>query len=329
MKIAPILWEMSRNTYPFNHFVVHSGQHFQDNMSLDFLDSFGIGRNKILKGEIRDDTSYPNLLMTLKDILKDFHPDFILVYGDTKTTLAGSICALEGGIPLAHIEAGLRSFDFSMPEERIRRMVDHASDLLLAPTETAMVNLEQECLLEKSQLVGNLMEEALSTTLTKDKSRVEQIDALVCTLHRPANIDNKKRLQFLLRRFERFKREILLIKHPRLEKRLREFNVSVPDNVKLKPPMDYHMFLKTVRASRGLITDSGGLQVEASLLGIPTLVVRENSEWPEFSDSGVVKLDNMLSALNSDWPPKKIVAKVDQEVPKVALKILEKIAHVI
>jgi UDP-N-acetylglucosamine 2-epimerase len=304
MKLAPLIWSIRRVEPLFQHLVLHSGQHFDHNMSDIFLKEFDIGRPDIKLFNEFEEFDLKSMSERMRSQVSMVKPNLLIVYGDTFTTMAGAECGLELGIPVAHIEAGLRSFDLTMPEERIRKAVDEISEIKFAPTKTAIFNLNNENLERNSFLVGNIMIEALLSLLSTDVSAKSERSGFTCTLHRPANVDNSERLSYILNKLELFRHDINVYAHPRLKMRIEEFGLEIPKNLSIHNPLGYIEFIERLKNSEGLITDSGGLQNEAFVLGVPTLVVRENTEWPETFDGKFMILDPNLQELKSgSWPP--------------------------
>lgn len=292
----------SASSQGFEHYIINSGQHYDYEMAGAFFDSFngsksivdlrvGSGSHAFQTGEI---------LRKIEDEIGKINPDWLLVYGDTNTTLAAALFGAKANIKIAHIEAGLRSNDRTMPEEVNRVIVDHVSTLNFAPTHEAMTNLSREGLASTSRLVGDVMIDNLkffSSHLAKGKKRSQ--DRILATLHRPSNVDNPERLQYLMEKLSNSKREIVIPAHPRLVKGI-NFNKIDYDSrvVKLISPVPYLEMLEMVFESKGVVTDSGGLQKEAFFLGIPSLTVRNTTEWPETLSEGMNSLDPDLLKLN-------------------------------
>ena len=266
--------------------LLHTGQHFDHNMSEVFFSSLAL-KTPDIQLECKSSHSLIQLGEMLKGMQErvggeDF--DWVIVYGDTTSTLAGSLFAKENVLKLAHIEAGVRSFDLSMPEERNRILCDQLSDKLFAPNKNACENLCKEGVRGEIILSGDVMEEGfeLFAPLAQKPKEVNTEEFILCTLHRQSNVDDPKRLNFLLEGLGKIPLQILLPLHPRTKKRLEEFALTLPSNILPIPPQGYLQTLWLLRHAQMVITDSGGLQKEAVYAQKPCLILREVSEWNEF-----------------------------------------------
>ena len=292
----------SATSQGLEHYIINSGQHYDYEMAGAFFDSFN-GSKSIVNlhaGSGSHAFQTAEILSKIEDEIDKINPDWLLVYGDTNTTLAAALFGAKAHIKIAHIEAGLRSNDRTMPEEVNRVIVDHVSTLNFAPTDEAMTNLSREGLASTSRLVGDVMIDNLkffASDLAKGKRRSQ--DRILATLHRPSNVDNPERLQYLMEKLSTSKREIVIPAHPRLMKGIK-FNKIDYDSrvVKLISPVPYLEMLEMVFESKGVVTDSGGLQKEAYFLGIPSLTIRNTTEWPETLSEGMNSLDPDLLRLN-------------------------------
>ena len=241
----------------------------------------------------------------------------MLVYGDTNSTLAGALAASQAGIPTGHVEAGMRSFDRSMPEELNRVLTDHASELLLCSTETAMRNLEREGVRGESHLVGDVMADVSLAFRDIAEERSEILDQLglepgsylVVTAHRAGNVDRPERLEALVALLEALPAPVVLPLHPAHARAARRPPGSMDrlDGIKVVPPLGYLDFMKLARHARAVLTDSGGVQKEAYLLGVPCVTLRDTTEWVETVEAGwntLVDLDPAaaLAALERSPP---------------------------
>ena len=295
IKAAPL----SRQLRPRHHEVlVHTGQHYDDAMSATFFRELelpdpdlnleiGSGPHGAQTGE---------MLRALEPVLMEQEPDGVLVYGDTNSTLAGALAAAKvafrGGTRpwLAHVEAGLRSFNRAMPEERNRIVADHLADLLLAPTPAAADRLAAEGLAEQTEMVGDVMADAVCWAADRaDLRLLEEAEAnpgfVLLTLHRAENVDDPRRLARWLDTLPK-DRPVIWPLHPRTAATLREHALRVPDNVTRMEPVGYLAMLALERAAALIATDSGGVQKEAYLAGTPCVTLRNETEWVETVDAG-------------------------------------------
>lgn len=283
-------------SFGFEETLLHTGQHFTPSMSEIFFQELGISPPHLCL-----DIQGRDSLLQLSAILEQMHQrlkgqvfDYVLVYGDTTSTLAGSLFARDRGFPLAHIEAGLRSGDLAMPEERNRFVCDHFSSLLFAPTQQACTNLKKENIQGRVILSGDVMQESFLHFLPSAKQPLISLpkDFILCTLHRQSNVDHKERLQFLLDGLESVakKNAVVLPLHPRTKQRMQEFGLSLPKKIISIPPQGYLQTLWLLSHALFVLTDSGGLQKEAYFARKKCLVLREVSEWSELVESGACEL---------------------------------------
>jgi len=260
------------------------------------------------------------ILAALEPVLHELRPKLVLVYGDTNSTLAGAIAASQARVATGHVEAGMRSFDRSMPEELNRVLTDHASDLLLCSTGTAVMNLEHEGASGEIELVGDVMADvslafrdiAEERSAILDDLGVEPSSYLVATAHRAGNVDRVERLEQLVDLLAALPGPVIFPVHPRTRARLEAAGLSdrLGDGVRLVPPLGYLDFLKLARHARAVLTDSGGVQKEAYLLGVPCVTLRDTTEWVETVESGwnvLVDLDRdaALAALERTPPAER------------------------
>jgi UDP-N-acetylglucosamine 2-epimerase (non-hydrolysing) len=264
------------------------------------------------------------MLIALEPVLEKEAPDFVIVYGDTNSTLAGAVAAAKLHIPLGHVEAGLRSHDKWMPEEINRMVADRVTDLLFCPTETAVRNLRREGFHKGIHLVGDVMLDAMKYYIPVADKRSEILSKLnleaggylVATIHRQENTDDEKNLRNIVRSFRHIELPIILPLHPRTGKFLRKYHLTgkLPANVRTIPPLGYLDLLKLMKHAKKIITDSGGLQKEAYLLQIPCITLRTTTEWIETILEGW----NVLVGTNE----KQIVSMVRNFTPKKPQKHL-------
>jgi UDP-GlcNAc3NAcA epimerase len=257
------------------------------------------------------------MLTALEEVVAEAGPDVVLVYGDTNSTLAGALAGAQAGVPVAHVEAGMRSYDRSMPEELNRVLADHASSLLLCSSETAVQNLGREAVRGEVELVGDVMVDVALSVQPRARERVDLVSehglrsgsyALV-TAHRAGNVDSVERLQRLVELLEALPLPAVLPLHPRTRARLVTAGLlsRVERAVTVTPPLGYVELTALMCNARAVLTDSGGLQKEAYLAGVPCITLRPSTEWTETVDAGwnvLVDLDAAaaVAALERDPP---------------------------
>ena len=268
--------------------LLHTGQHYDPAMSAVFFDELGIpppDRNlEVGSGSHGEQTA--RMLERIEPVLVDEQPDWVLVYGDTNSTLAGGLAAAKLHLPVAHVEAGLRSFNRRMPEEINRVLVDHLSAALFCPTGTAIDNLRAEGVVDGVHLVGDVMVdsvEAMRPFLDPEAGRRAGIegDYLVATLHRAETVDDPDRLRQALRLLGAMPLPVVFPVHPRTAAALRRWSVGLPAGVVGTEPVGYLDMLSLVAGAELVLTDSGGLQKESVLLGTPCITMRPETEWVE------------------------------------------------
>ena len=293
IKLAILSKELREN---HNEIIIHTGQHYDDNMSRYFFEEMQIAKPdynlNIGSGSHGKQTA--EMLIGLEDIFLHQKPDVVITFGDTNTTLATGLAATKLNIPVAHIEAGLRSHNREMPEEINRILTDHISDYLFAPTLNAMENIKSENLYGKPFLVGDVMYDSLLYygKIAEQKSRIlknlklKQKEYILLTLHRPYNVDNIQKLQNIFSALKQTKRFIVLPVHPRSRKMIESTNTIIPENISIIEPLGYLDFISLQKHSEKIITDSGGIQKEAYLNGIPCITIRPETEWIETVKAG-------------------------------------------
>ncbi len=276
----------------FDELIVHTGQHYDSNMSGQFFKQLNIPEPIALSDSNRGTpaTFIGNTISGLDRVLREHKPDLLLVYGDTNSTLAGAIAANANGIALAHVEAGLRSFNRGMPEEHNRVVTDHLSDILLCPSHLAMKNLNRENIAasqnRKVEFVGDIMFDALKlfSPFANAPANVENLNNFVLvTLHRPVNVDNKAHLNSIIDMLAEMAsvRDVIWPIHPRTAQKLKDFQIHVPPQISVLEPAPYLEMLYLLQHCDFVVTDSGGLQKEAYFSGKPCCVVRDETEWME------------------------------------------------
>jgi UDP-N-acetylglucosamine 2-epimerase len=293
IKAAPLSCVLRR---AHSEVLVHTGQHYDNLMSRVFFEELGIPEPDVHLGV----GSGPHgaqtgaMLAALEAVMERDPPDLVLVYGDTNSTLAGALAAAKLGLRVAHVEAGLRSYNRAMPEETNRVLTDHVATWLFAPSEAAAANLAREGLRNGVHVVGDIMLDALLQHATRARAQSSLPDSLgftageyaVCTVHRAENTDDTARLAALLDAIGRLDVRVALPLHPRTMKRIRETGLSVPHSVAVLEPLGYLDMLRLVECSAGVLTDSGGLQKEAYFLNIPCVTLRGETEWIETVATG-------------------------------------------
>jgi UDP-GlcNAc3NAcA epimerase len=290
IKCAPV---SARLRQEHEEILVHTGQHYDPEMSDIFFEDLQIPRPDyhLDVGSGSHGKQTAAILEKTENVLVKEMPDFVIVYGDTNSTLAGAIAAAKLHIPVAHVEAGLRSFDRTMPEEINRVVTDHVADLLLCPTQTASDNLAKEGITRGVHLVGDVMVDALkrNVIIAEKKSRIinqlglKKGHYVVATVHRPANTDDKKNLTAIIDAFRESGETVVFPVHPRTRKYLHEYGLwdSLTGNILCIEPLGYIDMLHLMKHAKKILTDSGGIQKEAYVLGIPCITMRENTEWIE------------------------------------------------
>jgi UDP-N-acetylglucosamine 2-epimerase (non-hydrolysing) len=290
VKLAPV--DRAVSAAGHDHVIVHTGQHYEYLLSDTFFDDLGISAPKfnlgVGSGGHAEQTA--GILAGLDPVIREVRPDWVLVYGDTNSTLGGALAAAQQGRPLAHLEAGLRSFDRRMPEERNRIVADHLADLLLAPSPVAAANLAREGLSARTVVVGDVMVDALSVARSQVAHEPERYlpefaregPYLLATVHRPETTDDPGRLATTLKAFAACPLPVRLVAHPRLVNQARRLGLRLSaGSVRSSEPLPYFSMIAAMTASCGIVTDSGGLQKEALLLGVPCTTLRDRTEWPE------------------------------------------------
>ncbi len=304
--------------------LVHTGQHFDDALSAVFFAELGLPAPDrqlgIALGTSSSQTS--RMLAALEPVLAEESPDVVLVYGDTNSTLAGALAGAQAQIPVAHVEAGMRSFDRSMPEELNRVLTDHASSLLLCSTEGAMTNLRQEAVAGRAELVGDVMVDVAMAIQPQARERTDLLEArgltrgeyALVTAHRAGNVDDPERLARLVELLTGLPLPVVLPLHPRTDARLRSVGLrdrlADAPGVTLTEPVGYFELTALLCNARAAVTDSGGLQKEAYLAGVPCITLRPNTEWTETVEAGW----NVLADLDRD----RVLAALEREPPAVA-----------
>ncbi len=298
IKMAPIVRELERQGR--EHFILHTGQHYSRGLDKVFFEQLGLpsSRHNLEVGSGSPAEQTAKTLVGAERVLQQESPDVVLVEGDTNSVLAAAMAAAKLGIRVGHVEAGLRSYDRSMPEEINRKLTDHCSDYLFAPTEKAKEILLGEGIPEETIFVtGNTIVDAVHQNLEIAGDGAAALRDLglkpdhyfVVTIHRQENVDNQARFASILRGLDKVASEfglpMIYPVHPRSRKKMHEFKLC-PMNLRLIDPLDYWSFLQLERHARLILTDSGGVQEEACILTVPCVTLRDNTERPETIEVG-------------------------------------------
>jgi UDP-GlcNAc3NAcA epimerase len=299
VKLAPLCWALSENgtSRRVEHVVVHTGQHYDDEMSAVFFRELRLPcpAENLDVGSGTHGAQTAEIIRRLEPVLVARKPDWVILYGDTNSTLAGAIVAAKlPDVRIAHLEAGLRSFNRRMPEEVNRIAADHVSDLLLCPTAEAMSNLAREGLASRAVLTGDVM---YDTFLVARHRMAEGVSAArpapdgefaLATLHRQENTEDPRRLKSILRALDEIADAlcpVILPLHPRTTKIMKATHCQVA-RVLISPPLPYHDMLRLQSSARMILTDSGGVQKEAYFLQRPCITLRDETEWVETLSNG-------------------------------------------
>jgi UDP-N-acetylglucosamine 2-epimerase (non-hydrolysing) len=309
IKMSPVIRECERQR--LSYFILHTGQHYSYNLDKIFFDDLELPAAKynldVGSGSHAEETG--KMLIGIEKVLKEEKPDIVLVEGDTNTVLAGALAASKLHIKVGHVEAGLRSYDRTMPEEINRALADHVSDYLFAPTEKAKENLLREGIEENKIFVtGNTIVDAVYQNLEIAKRKVNSLKKLnlnpggyfLMTAHRQENVDIKERLKGVLEGLElvyrKFNFPTIYPIHPRTKKKIKEFGLEVPNGVELIEPLGFLEFLQLEVNATLVLTDSGGVQEETCILKVPCVTLRDNTERPETLEVG----SNVLAGVNQN-----------------------------
>ena len=305
MKIAPLMRAFEQ-TGKFDTLLVHTGQHYDANMSKLFFDELNIPKPDINLevGSGSHAAQTAEIINRFEPVVLEFKPDYVLVVGDVNSTIACGLVAVKLQVKLIHVEAGLRSFDRTMPEEINRLLTDAISDLLFVTEKSGVDNLANEGVnSNKVYLVGNVMID----TLLANRAKADESDILkrlklnakeygVITLHRPSNVDNQKNLRAILEAFEEIQQQIKLVFpiHPRTRNNMEKMGLAQKaesmNNLLLTEPVGYLDFLSLLSNAKMVMTDSGGIQEETTILGVPCMTLRENTERPITIEQGTNRL---------------------------------------
>lgn len=291
--------------------IADSGQHYDASMSSNFFTELGIQKPKynFMVGGLSHGKMTAEIIKKSEEIILIEKPDFVIVYGDTNTTLGASIASAKLTTPIVHIESGLRSFNTHQPEEINRVLTDKLSTFLFTPSDLAVENLKHEGMIDGLngivvKNVGDIMMESMlnfqnSLQISEEVQNLASKTFAILTIHRQENVDNKANIENIFNAIQNFKEEVILPIHPRTAKRIAEFELKIPSNVIVINPVSYGDMIFLVKKSQFVITDSGGLQKEAYFLGKKTIILREETEWKELVENKIsllagTKTENIL-----------------------------------
>lgn len=284
--------------FNYNHIILHTGQHFDDNMNQVFFEEMSIPMPKYNLGiaSLSHGAMTGRMIEKIEEVLLEEKTDWVIIYGDTNSTLAGAIAAKKLHLKVAHIEAGLRSFNMKMPEEQNRILADRISDILFCPTQNSMNNLQNEGIInsaygQKAFLVGDVMFDAAiyySKNINDDPKRY-----ILATIHRAENTNNKEKLTEIMTGLDEIAKdiEVILPLHPRTRQKMDNLGLKL-QNIQIISPVSYLEMIKFLKQCEVVITDSGGLQKEAYFFRKPCLTIRNETEWVELVEQGVNILVN-------------------------------------
>lgn len=322
--------------------LVHTGQHYDDNMSAVFFRDLGLAAPDIDLGVGSGSHARQTaaMLERLEPVMTAERPDGVVIYGDTNSTLAAAVTAAKLTIPVAHVEAGLRSFNRAMPEEQNRVVADHLSSLLFCPTRAAVEHLKAEGITAGVHLVGDVMEEALAGTVVRARQESTAIERLglgrsryaVATVHRAENTDSAERLAGILAALNQLRDTVVFPVHPRTRKAIEALGWTPETHVRMIEPQGYLDMVQLVSGASLVLTDSGGLQKEACWMGVPCVTLRDETEWEETVSRGwnvlagtdptrIVTAAQTLKA-PSPWPPARGTGSPSADIARLLLEYL-------
>jgi UDP-N-acetylglucosamine 2-epimerase (non-hydrolysing)/UDP-GlcNAc3NAcA epimerase len=300
--------------------LVHTGQHYDEELSGVFFEQLGLARpdRELGIGGGTNTSQTARMLAALEPLLGDLQPDATVVYGDTNSTLAGALAAAQARVPVVHVEAGMRSYERAMPEELNRVLADHLAELLLCSSQLAVDNLRAESVPGRVELAGDVMVDVAMRWATRAREHLAALAAfdveprayLLLTAHRAGNVDDAARLEMLVRLLRALPVPIVFPLHPRTRTRLREADLLAEllaiDGLQVTEPLGYIEFSALLHNARAVVTDSGGVQKEAYLAGVPCITLRVSTEWVETVEAGwntLVDLDAPLALAALDRSP--------------------------
>lgn len=291
-----LIAEEARSFKNLDFVTVHTGQHYDKNMSGDFFSKLNIPKPKynLGIGSATHTEQISSMISGLGDIIAKERPDMVFVYGDTNSTLAGALAAKKSGVKLAHVEAGLRSFNRSMPEEINRIITDHISDILFCPTDAAIKNLHREGIFKGVFRVDDVMFDMLErySRIAKNDSKILSKLGLkrggfyLATIHRSYNTDDPRRLKEIISALGSIDKKVIFPVHPRTKRAIAINDIRLGKNISAIPPVSYIDMINLEMNASAILTDSGGVQKEAFFLKVPCVTLREETEWVETVKSG-------------------------------------------
>ena len=321
IKLAPVVRACEENDIRCT--LIHTGQHYSDSLDSVFFDQLGLPDPdyNLEVGSAGHGQQTGEMLIGIEEVIKEESPETVLVQGDTNSVLAGAIAASKLDVELGHVEAGLRSNDREMPEEINRILADHAADTLFAPTQQSKENLLAEGVPEsRIEVTGNTVVDALyrnrelaaETSTVLDELGLDDRAFFLLTLHRQENVDDPELFEALLfgasRAADKHGVDVIYPIHPRAKKRLDEFELAVPEPIRVVEPREYLDFIRLEDAATLVMTDSGGVQEEACILGTPCVTLRDSTERPETVSAGANRL--------AEHGPASIIASVDEMIER-------------
>jgi UDP-GlcNAc3NAcA epimerase len=327
IKAAAVSWPLRAAGH--EEVLVHTGQHYDENLSQVFFDELEIPKpdHQLGVGGGTNTSQTARMLKALEPLIAAAEPDAVLVYGDTNSTLAGAVAGAQAGVGVVHVEAGMRSYDRTMPEELNRVLTDHASELLLCPSESAAENLRAESVAGRVEVVGDVMVDVLLGALDRARADEEALESygvrpgeyLLATVHRAGNVDDPARLKRVVELLGALPGPVVLPLHPRTRARAKEAGLLVQagdgkmalrgaPEAMVSEPVSYSRLTALLSQARAVVTDSGGVQKEAYVAGVPCVTLRESTEWTETVKAGW----NTLVGLDGE----AAVAAIEKAPPK-------------
>lgn len=296
IKAAMVSKEISKHSC-IDEVIIHTGQHFDENMSHIFFEEMGISEPDYNLGiqSLSHGAMTGRQLEEIEKVLVKEKPDWVIVYGDTNSTISGALASVKLHIPVAHVEAGLRSFNRKMPEEINRILTDHIAELLFVPTETAVNNLENEGITEgKIKLVGDVMYDAtihfeqIAEKKSKilEKIKLDPKEYILATVHRQENTDDPEKLKNIFSALADAPLPVVLPLHPRTKKKINEYKIPLNGQIYPIDPIGYLDMVLLEKNANMIVTDSGGIQKEAFFYEVPCITLREETEWVELVENG-------------------------------------------